>query len=394
MIGCAIARALSENYKGKFAILEKERFPGLHASGRNSGVVHSGFYYKPGSLKAKFSVDGSRRLIDYCSRAGVPVKTVGSIVIGRSENDLSVLRELERRGKENGVPGIQVIGKEKLRRLEPHVAETEEALYSPQGGIVDSSKLVISLAEDSARNGVDLLVGQRLQSVDEKENSVLIETNVGRFESRSIINCAGQYADRVAQLMSVGNRFSIIPFRGEYFRLRDEKSHLLRSMIYPAPDLNLPFLGIHLTKTIDGGIIAGPNAVLAPGREAYVNNTSNLAEIRDMVMFKGFWPMAIKNLKRGVREIYQSLSKRAFLQKVRELIPEIDGNDLLKWRSGIRAQLVDRDGRLVDDLVTETTPRSIHILNAVSPGMTCCLPFADSIVQMAGRNFEIEPIKR
>lgn len=392
VIGCAIARSLSSKYRGNFAIIEKERSVGEHASSRNSGVIHSGFYYKPGSLKARFSVEGNRRLRDYCPSANVPLKTVGTLVIALNHEDHNILEELHRRGRDNGVHGLTIIGRDDLRRLEPHVAGYE-ALYSPTGAIINSRSLVTSLADDSLRNGVDLLLGIELESINERERTIAISTNRGEIRTHNLINCAGLNADRVAKEMGVGSGYAIIPFRGEYQELIANKSHLLNSMVYPTPDLERPFLGIHLTKTINGRVIAGPNAVLAPGREAYRNRDINLKDMMQMLLFSGFSKMVMNNSRIGLEELHASISKSEFVRKVRQLLPIIANHDLIRSKSGIRAQLVDRFGNFVDDLVVESTDRSIHILNAVSPGMTCSLPFADYVVNMIDEKFGISPIR-
>ena len=379
IIGCALANELSERFDIKIAIIEKESSVGHHASSRNSGVIHSGFYYKPNSLKARLCVEGNQQLNQYCRRKNIPVKRTGTLVIGKDDEERDNLEFLLERSKNNNVQDVRIINKQELMKVEPY-STGKFALYSPMGSIVDSKRLVQSIGHDVKENGVDILLNQKVRNINRKTNGIIINTVTKTVSTKFLINCAGVYADNIARMMGLELNYQIIPFRGEYFELPKNKSHMVNSMIYPVPDPNLPFLGIHLTKTIDGRVIVGPNAVLAPGKEAYRNLDVNVNELGKILSYKGFWRMLINNRKRVEEEFIQSLMKTKLLDKVRDLVPNIELNELIRSYSGIRAQLVDDNGELVDDLVVKEHDDSIHILNAVSPGMTCSIPFANYVV--------------
>ena len=379
IIGSALANELSERFDIKIAIVEKESSVGYHASSRNSGVIHSGFYYKPNSLKARLCVEGNKQLNQYCEKKDIPVKRTGTLVVGKDDEERENLEFLLERSKNNNVQDVRIINKEELMKVEPYSAG-KFALYSPMGSIVDSKGLVQAIGSDAKENGVDILLNQKVRNIDKKTNKIMIKTVTKTFSTKFLINCAGVYADNIAKTMGLELNYQIIPFRGEYFELPKSKSYMVNSMIYPVPDPNLPFLGIHLTKTIDGRVIVGPNAVLAPGKEAYSNLNVNFNELGKILSYKGFWKMLRNNRKRVEEEFLQSLMKTRLLDKVHDLLPDIELNELIRSYSGIRAQLVDDNGELVDDLVVKEHVDSIHILNAVSPGMTCSIPFANYIV--------------
>ena len=379
IIGCALANELSERFDIKIAIIEKESSVGHHASSRNSGVIHSGFYYKPNSLKARLCVEGNQQLYQYCERKNIPIKRTGTLVVGKDNVERENLEFLLERSKNNNVQDVRIINKQELMKVEPY-STGKFALYSPMGSIVDSKRLVQSIGHDVKENGVDILLNQKVRNINRKTNGIIINTVTKTVSTKFLINCAGVYADNIARMMGLELNYQIIPFRGEYFELPKNKSHMVNSMIYPVPDPNLPFLGIHLTKTIDGRVIVGPNAVLAPGKEAYRNLDVNVNELGKILSYKGFWRMLINNRKRVEEEFIQSLMKTKLLDKVRDLVPNIELNELIRSYSGIRAQLVDDNGELVDDLVVKEHDDSIHILNAVSPGMTCSIPFANYII--------------
>ncbi len=379
IIGSALANELSKRFDIKIALIEKESSIGYHASSRNSGVIHSGFYYKPNSLKARLCVEGNKQLNQYCEKKDIPVKRTGTLVVGKDDEERENLEFLLERSKNNNVQDVRIINKEELMKVEPYSAG-KFALYSPMGSIVDSKGLVQAIGSDAKENGVDILLNQKVRNIDKKTNKIMIKTVTKTFSTKFLINCAGVYADNIAKMMGLELNYQIIPFRGEYFELPKSKSYMVNSMIYPVPDPNLPFLGIHLTKTIDGRVIVGPNAVLAPGKEAYSNLNVNFNELGKILSYKGFWKMLRNNRKRVEEEFLQSLMKTRLLDKVHDLLPDIELNELIRSYSGIRAQLVDDNGELVDDLVVKEHVDSIHILNAVSPGMTCSIPFANYIV--------------
>lgn len=392
IIGCAIAYSLSKKLRVSIAVIEKENEIAKHASGRNSGVIHTGFYYTPGSLKARFCVEGNKRLINYCIEGNIPYKKTGTLVVGKSQKDKKNLEILLKRGKKNNVPGIRIINKKELNEMEPFV-NGKFALYSPMGAIVDAKKLVNSLANNVQNNGVEFIMNQRVKKIKNIKNKTEISTTNNKFSTKFVINCAGVYADTIARLMNIKLNHHIIPFRGEYFELPKNKSHLVRSMVYPIPNPNLPFLGIHLTRTINNKIILGPNAVLAPGKEAYSNKNINVRELSNILLYKGFWKMVYNNYNIIEEEILQSIIRTKFLEKVCDLLPGIKINELIKNSSGIRAQLVGNNGELMDDLVIKEGKNSLHILNAVSPGMTCSLPFADYLVENYVKKYNFEKEK-
>ena len=392
IIGCAIAYSLSKKLRVSIAVIEKENEIAKHASGRNSGVIHTGFYYTPGSLKARFCVEGNKRLINYCIEENIPYKKTGTLVVGKSQEDKKNLEILLKRGKKNNVPGIRIINKKELNEMEPFV-NGKFALYSPMGAIVDAKKLVNSLAKNVQNNGVEFIMNQRVKKIKNIKDKIEISTTNNKFSTKFVINCAGVYADTIARLMNVKLNHHIIPFRGEYFELPKNKSHLVRSMVYPIPNPNLPFLGIHLTRTVNNKIILGPNAVLAPGKEAYSNKNINVRELSNILLYKGFWKMVYNNYNIIEKEILQSIIRTKFLEKVCDLLPGIKINELIKNSSGIRAQLVGNNGELMDDLVVKEGKNALHILNAVSPGMTCSLPFADYLVENYVKKYNFEKEK-
>ena len=385
IIGCAIAKSIISKTKKKVLVLEKENHVGEHASSRNSGVIHSGFYYKPNSLKARFCVEGNKKLLEYCLLNNVPYKKTGTLVVAKDEYDSETLYKLLDRGKINNVPGIKIVNDDELRKIEPYV-KGKKGLYSPTGTIVDSKALVKTLAIETKNNGVDFLFGEKVRKIKQKNDQILVNTRKYKIKSKYLINCAGIYADKIANLTGLKLNYRIIPFRGEYYQIIKEKSFLLNSMVYPIPDPNLPFLGIHITKTIDNNIIVGPNAVLAFGREAYNNKQFSISDIKDIISYDGFWKMMRLNSVRMKNEFIQSFSKGKFVEQAQNFIPNLKSTDFQEGYSGIRAQLVDRNGKLVDDLIIKNQNNIIHILNAVSPGMTCSLPFADYVVNNYVKN--------
>jgi L-2-hydroxyglutarate oxidase len=381
IVGCSIGRQIKLSHPEKsVAVLEKEGRVGAHASGRNSGVVHSGINQKPGSLKAKLVVRGSRLLREFCREWKVPMREVGTVVVARNSQESETLRELQRRAQANGVPNVQLLSKDELRKVEPY-AEGDEALLSPSGAIVDNAKLVQGVADDAVRSGVSLILNAKVKGIVDKSDGLTIETANSTYQAGFLVNCAGLYADRVAQMMNVGRDYTLVPLRGDYYRIRPERAYLVNSMIYPPPNLEMPFLGVHLTRRTDDAVIIGPNAMLALGREKYRDASINWLEALRMVTDirfarlisnLNFLPIALHQLK-------LSLSKEAFLKEAQALVPTLVEDDLIQDQSGIRAQLVNRKGRMVDDFLFERTEKSFHVLNAVSPGMTCAFAFAEYV---------------
>jgi L-2-hydroxyglutarate oxidase len=385
IIGCAVARQLVTSNSGlNVGLLEKERTLAFHTSGRNSGVIHSGFNQAPGTLKAKFCVDGNARLRAYCRAKGVEFEECGTLVVSRSDRERRVIQELERRGRTNGVPGLKIIDREELSRLEPNVAPGE-ALCSPTGCIVDSRGLVFAIAREVEERGAELIKGVRVVSLREEKGGVRVVTTAGEMDCKLLINCAGLHADRIARMLGLSRRYSIVPFRGQYYRLRDEKRGVIRSMVYPPPDLEFPFLGVHLTKRVNGDVLIGPNATLVGGREGYSITGYSVKDSFEMVSFPGFLKAALnpRFAKLVLRELYTSASRKRFVDLAKGLVPLIDEGDIVADTAGIRAQLLNDRGNLVDDFVLECGRSSIHVLNSVSPGMTCAMPFAEYVVRQA-----------
>ena len=384
IVGCAIARELRIRYPEKdVVVIEKEDRVGAHTSGRNSGVIHSGINQKPSSLKAKLCVQGSQLLRTFCRNADVPMREVGTVVLARSDEESATLMELQRRAKANGVPGVQLLDQEMLKRVEPF-ARANEALLSPTGAIVSCGQLVASVAADATKRGVSMILGAEVREILDKGDRLLIKTARSDFEAKYLVNCAGLHADQVAWMMDAGREYCVIPFRGDYYHLRPERGFLVNSMIYPAPNLELPFLGIHLTRRTDDSVIVGPNAWLALGREHYKGSPINWHDTVRMLCDLRFARLMSDPdfLKIALKELRLSISKGAFAEAAGELVPEIGKDDLASDQSGIRAQLVDRRGHLADDFVFERTEKSFHVLNAVSPAMTSALAFAEHVADL------------
>lgn len=384
--GVAISRALAMRQRAwRIAVIEKESAPACHTSGRNSGVLHAGFNPKPGTMKARFCVEGNRRIQELCLKKGVPFKPVGTLVVARSEPECHVLEELYRRGEANGVPHLHILSREQLRQLEPRVKGCA-ALYAPTGSVVDSRRVVETLAQEARDLGVAFYFGEQVHQIEQIASSYAVYTIHQRFKCAYLINAAGLHADRIAHMLGGGKEYGVLPFRGEYYRVRDRKAQLVNVMVYPVPDLNYPFLGIHFTPTAYGELKVGPNAVLALGREAYDLTHLNLRDTLTMLADVRSWRLIRKPEFRRLmaQQLRTSLTKRTFLREASTLVEGLEEGDLVKGTpAGIRAQMVDRTGGLVDDLVIERQDNVLHILNVVSPGMTCALPFADYVASLS-----------
>ncbi len=379
IVGCALARALGTRFD-KVLLLEKERGVARHTSGRNSGVVHSGFNPTPGTLKAALCVEGGRLIHELCRDHGVRYEQVGTLVVAVEERELPILDHLKKKGEQNGVPGIEIVPIEQVRSYEPNVKGIA-AFHSPAGAIVDSAGLTQAVADDAKRAGVDIVLGQEVLAVREGATDAEVTTRAGTFATQLVVNCAGLHADRLAHMMGVGRNYVMVPFRGEYFIVRKPGPPIIRSMVYPVPNPIAPFLGVHLTKSVDGTVLVGPNAVPAFGREAYSRFSVGWKDLREIATHKGIWNAFRKNralVEVAWNELRNSCSRRHFYAEASRLVFGLSPEDLaLGSRVGIRPQLIHANGHLVEDLVIETTPRSIHVLNVVSPGMTSSLAFAD-----------------
>jgi L-2-hydroxyglutarate oxidase LhgO len=387
IIGMATAMRLSAKYpRQEVVVLEKEDTLAAHQSGHNSGVIHSGVYYAPGSLKAKNCVAGVQQLLRFCNENGISYELCGKVIDAADEEELPRLDELYRRGTANGVPGLEMIDGARLREIEPHAAGIR-GLWSPETGIIDYAEVTRAYARQFEKNSGEIINGARVTGISRAGKTIRLQTSRGDFEAEQMINCAGLYSDAIAEMTGAKPGLRIIPFRGEYYMLTPEGAALVNGLIYPVPDPRFPFLGVHFTRRIGGGVEAGPNAVLAFAREGYRKATLNAGESFATLSYRGFWPMASRYWRTGMQEVYRSLSKRAFTKALQRLVPEIREEHLTGFGSGVRAQAVDANGRLVDDFRIVETQGAIHVLNAPSPGATASLAIADSIVEMAERSF-------
>src|SRR5215475_1280793 len=340
----------------KILVLEKEDRIAQHQTGHNSGVIHSGIYYKPGSLKAKNCTAGRAALIEFCDAHGIPYELCGKVIVATRAEEIPRLEELKRRGDANGVPGLQMIGPEQLREIEPH-AYGLKALVAPGTGIIDYTKVAQAYAAELQRIGGQILTAHRVMAISSVDSALRIQTSSGEFTSKYLINCAGLHVDRTARMLgpqpnsSAGAAPRIIPFRGEYYTLVPERRDLVKGLIYPVPDPRFPFLGVHFTKRIDGSVEAGPNAVLAFAREGYRKNIWDAQDLWEICSYKGFWHMAFKYWKMGLGEFHRSFSKRAFVTALQRLVPDIESADLSPGGAGVRAQALSAAGALLDDFV-------------------------------------------
>ena len=362
-------------------VLEKEGSVGLHQTGHNSGVLHSGIYYKPGSLKARIAVRGRASMVRFCEENGVPFELCGKVIVAASESERGRLDALLDRGLENGVPGLRAISKEELRDLEPH-ARGVAALHLPSTGIVSFRAVAEAMASAIEKGGGRLRTGARLLGFRHEGGTVRLLTEAGDFEAKRVVAASGLHADRVAELAGAEPSVRILPFRGEYHRLRPEKRSLVRSLIYPVPDARFPFLGVHFTRRVDGEIEAGPNAVLALAREGYRKTDASARDLWEMARFPGTFRMARKHWRTGLGEYHRSLSRSAFARKLQKLLPELSEDDLEPGGSGVRAMALERDGTLVDDFRIVEDGAFIHVLSAPSPAATSSLAIAESILEL------------
>jgi L-2-hydroxyglutarate oxidase len=380
IIGLSTARALLQRYpNARLLVLEKE--PGLarHQTGHNSGVIHSGVYYKPGSLKARYTREGVAALVEFCREQGIEHELCGKVIVATEPDELPLLDDLHERGLENGLK-VEKIGPEELRELEPH-ASGLAALKVPEAGIVDFARIAEALAALVEEEGGELRTSTEVEGISETNNEVEISTNGGTFRARTLVNCAGLHSDRVARLSGVEAGVKIVPFRGEYYELRPEKRYLVKNIIYPVPDPNFPFLDVHLTRTIEGGVDAGPNAVLALAREGYKKTDFNLRDSIEVLTYPGLWRLARAYWRTGLGEIVRSFSKKAFVRSLKKLVPEVEEEDLVPIEAGVRAQALTKDGKLVDDFLIVEGKNSVHVLNAPSPAATAAIPIGETVAK-------------
>ena len=390
IIGLSTAMHLTQRFPDlRVAVLEKEADLAMHQTGHNSGVIHSGIYYRPGSHKANFCVAGVQKLIQFCDENEIEYERCGKVIVATNESELGRLDSLYERGVANGVEGLEVIGPERLRELEPHAAGIK-ALWAPGTGIADYPKVAQAYATKFAHSGGDVFMEAQVQGITRGNGILAIETPKGTVQAKHMINCAGLYADRVAQMIEERVDVRIVPFRGEYYTLRPESHHLVSGLIYPVPDPRFPFLGVHYTRNIFGSVEAGPNAVLAMSREGYRKSDIRIGETMGTLTYPGFWKMTAKYWRTGLSEMRRSYSKSIFLRDLQRLLPEITEKDLAPGGSGVRAQAVARNGALLDDFSIIQGREAVHVLNAPSPGATSSLAIGEHIVQLASDAFRLE----
>ena len=384
IVGCAAAFKLMERYPdAKITLVEKEQTLAFHQTGRNSGVIHSGVYYKPGSLKSRNCTAGRQALISFCDAEQIPYEICGKVVVATEEREIPALERLQERCRANAVPCTR-IGPAELKDLEP-AARGLAALHVPGTGIIAFRAVVEKLAEKLKTAGHQILLSTKAGAIRESASTVSVHTSAGIFECAHLVNCAGLHSDRVARMLGLAKDIQIIPFRGEFYEVHREAQHLCRNLIYPVPDPAFPFLGVHFTRMLAGGVECGPNAVLAFGREAYNWLTLMPRDLLETLSFPGFLRMSLRHWRMGLFEMWRSLSKPAFVRSLQKLVPGIESSHIQRGSAGIRAQAVQLDGSLVDDFVIQKTVRTTHVLNAPSPAATASLAIGAHIAAEAGR---------
>ena len=385
-MGMATAMALVERCRGKLVVLEAEERLAAHQTGHNIGVIHSGLYYRPGSLKARNCTEGRDLLYRFCQEHGIACEQCGKIVVATGEDELGRLAELERRGAANGLVGLRRLSREELKEYEPHAAGIA-GLFVEQTGITDYVAVTEAFARVVREAGGAIKTRARVRRVEKKGSELWLQSEGGDVGCRFLINCGGLYCDRIARLCGVEPGLRIVPFRGEYYDLAAEREQLVRNLIYPVPDPEFPFLGVHFTRMINGGVEAGPNAVLAFKRTGYKKTSLSLRDCAETFTYGGFWRMIGRHGRMGMGEFYRSFNKRAFAGRLARLIPEIRPDDLRRGGAGVRAQAVERGGGLVDDFRIVEAENMIHVLNAPSPAATASISIGRAIAARAVKVF-------
>jgi L-2-hydroxyglutarate oxidase len=379
IVGLATAYQLTERFRDlSVIVLEKESSVGAHQTGHNSGVLHSGIYYKPGTLRAQNCRSGKQRMQEFCTVQNIPFDICGKVIVAVDESELPQLERIYDRGQQNGVQ-CEIIGREKLREFEPHAAGIK-AIHVPEAGIVNFRRVAERLAAIIAERGGRVICGARVSKMHQDGSRMLVQTDHGDFAGDYVVTCAGLHSDRVAKLSGQPLSSQIVPFRGEYYELKPESEHLCRNLIYPVPDPEFPFLGVHFTRMIDGGVECGPNAVLAFAREGYRKTDINLRDLFESLGYSGFRRLAMKHWRTGLGEMWRSFSKAAFVKALQRLMPEIRGEYLVPGRAGVRAQALKPDGNLIDDFVFQLNERVINVCNAPSPAATSSLNIGQLVV--------------
>jgi (S)-2-hydroxyglutarate dehydrogenase len=383
IVGLATALKLTRLAPGRpVAVFEKESALARHQTGRNSGVIHAGLYYKPGSAKAELCVRGARELFEFCRAHAIPHERCGKLVVATHESQRPALAELFRRAQANGLVGVREVSPEEAREIEPHCTAVR-ALHVPETGIVDYIAVATEMAGQITAAGGSVHTGARVAALRRDGNGWALSTAQGDFAANVLVNCGGLHADRLARSAGAPHALRIVPFRGEYYTLRPERAALVRNLIYPVPDPRFPFLGVHFTRRIGGGIECGPNAVLALKREGYARGDFSFADSAATFSYAGFWRLALRHWKTGLGEIHRSFSRAAFARALQALVPEVEASDLLPAASGVRAQALQPDGALVDDFRIVASGRALHVLNAPSPAATASLAIGETLAAQA-----------
>lgn len=380
IVGLSTGMALGKHYPdAKILVLEKESRWAFHQTGNNSGVIHSGVYYKPGSFKAKFCRDGCQSMVEFCREHEIPYEVCGKVIVATEEHELPLLENLYQRGLQNGIKVARITAEE-VKEYEPHVnCIAGVRVFST--GIADYKRVCQKYAELIQQQGGDLRLNTKVHKIIETATGQVLETNQGKFETKFVINCAGLHSDRVAKLGKVDPQAKIVPFRGEYYELVPDKRYLVKGLIYPVPNPDFPFLGVHFTRMIDGSVHAGPNAVLSLKREGYHKTDFNLRDFAEVMAYPGFWKLAAKHADEGIKEIIRSFSKAAFVHSLQRLIPEVKSEDLVPTHAGVRAQALMNDGKLVDDFLIVKGQNSVHVCNAPSPAATSSIEIGKAVVE-------------
>jgi L-2-hydroxyglutarate oxidase len=388
IVGLATAMALTGRNRASVLVVEAEERLARHQTGNNSGVIHAGLYYKPGSLKARLCAEGRHALYAFCRARGIAHERCGKVVVASDDGEIPALDELERRGRANGLTGVRRLSAPQIAEFEPHIRGIA-GLHVDETGIVDYVAVANAYADVIREGGGHVRTDARVVGVAVRPTGLVLETTHGPVECNGLINCGGLHSDRIARMCGVDPGVQIVPFRGEYYTLRPDRSHLVRNLVYPVPDPRFPFLGVHFTRMIGGGVEAGPNAVLALARNGYTRTSFSLRDSLETARFGGFWRMARRYWKTGLAEVRRSFSKRAFLGALQRLLPELTLTDLQPGGAGVRAQAVEPSGLLVDDFKIVSAPRMVHVLNAPSPAATASIAIGRYIAETAERTFDL-----
>jgi len=387
IVGLAVALEITRRFPRLHLLLvEKEDRVACHQSGRNSGVIHSGVYYRPGSLKAQLCVAGAAEMVAFCREHDIPHKVCGKVIVATSMEELPRLEQLRRRGEANRVAGLRLVSNEELREIEPH-ASGVGALLVPSTGVTDYAMVSEKYAQLTAAQGGTILTSAEVSGIHRRRDGIMVQTRRGAFSTDHLINCAGLFSDRISRMAGDEPQVMVVPFRGEYYGLVPARESLVRALIYPVPDPRFPFLGVHFTRRVKGRVDAGPNAVLALQREGYRGTDFRLRDTVSLLAFPGFWRMASRYGRVGCEEFYRCFSKPAFVRALQRLVPEVRNQDLMPGGAGVRAQALKRDGTLLDDFQFVPTEKMLHVLNVPSPAATASLVIGRTIADLAARRF-------